>query len=137
MWHQNRGYSWAGGGGDRAYILCYVFCTVWISVLRGLHFFQHELRRKFFWDCLDSIRDVLRGGVGSRVPGRGRLLGGCPGSHSCPDPDGRVALSLWRGLLHICRFNNGNMHFTNERINSREMVFLATVALCFKGVGFI
>lgn len=36
-----------------------------------------------------------------------------------------------------CTFNNGNMHFTNERINSREMVFLATVALCFKGVCFI
>lgn len=35
------------------------------------------------------------------------------------------------------RFNNGNKHFTNERINSREMIFLATVALCFKGVGFI
>lgn len=35
------------------------------------------------------------------------------------------------------RFNNGNMHFTNERINSREGIFLATVALCFKGVGFI
>lgn len=36
-----------------------------------------------------------------------------------------------------CTFNNGNMHFTNERINSREMIFLATVALCFKGVCFI
>lgn len=35
------------------------------------------------------------------------------------------------------RFNNGNKHSTDERINSREMVFLATVALCFKGVGFI
>lgn len=52
--------------------------------------------------------------------------------------DGRASLSGWcRLLLQICRFNNENLHFTNERINSREMVFLAPVALCFKGVGFI
>lgn len=51
--------------------------------------------------------------------------------------DGRASLSGWRLLLQICRFNNENLHFTNERINSREMLFLATVALCFKGVGFI
>lgn len=51
--------------------------------------------------------------------------------------DGRAPHSGWRLLLQICRFNNENLHFTNERINSREMVFLATVALCFKGVGFI
>lgn len=55
---------------------------------------------------------------------------------SASPEDGRASLSLspwgW-GLLPICRFNNGNLHFTNERINSREIVFLATVALCFKG----
>lgn len=35
------------------------------------------------------------------------------------------------------RFNNGNKHSTDERTNSRETVFLAAVALSFKGVGFI
>lgn len=67
-----------------------------------------------------------------------------PGAGSEVAPPQRMAEppslppSAWGwGLLPICRFNNGNLHFTNERINSQEIVFLATVALCFKGVGFL
>lgn len=52
-------------------------------------------------------------------------------------PQRMAALPSRVGAAADLQFNNGNMHFTNERINSREMVFLATVALCFKGVGFI
>lgn len=40
-----------------------------------------------------------------------------------------VPLPLGVGAAADLQFNNGNLHFTNERINSREMVFLATVAL--------
>lgn len=68
------------------------------------------------------------------MPGRGASS---EGVHAPGLQRRRHSLSPGWGLLQICRFNNGNMHFTNERINSREMVFLATVALCFKGVGFI
>jgi hypothetical protein len=51
--------------------------------------------------------------------------------------DAVVVVELLSPKRGCCRFNNGNMHFTNERINSREVVFLVTVALCFKGVCFI
>lgn len=46
-------------------------------------------------------------------------------------------VAVGAGQRDCFTFNNGNMHFTNERISSREVVFLATVALCFKGVCFI
>lgn len=74
---------------------------------------------------LDSLWSSQRGEQGAGLRGGASLEGG------------RASLSLWGwGLLPICGFHNGNLHFTNERINSRETVFLATVALCFKGVGF-
>lgn len=44
-------------------------------------------------------------------------------------PRGWQTVPLGVGAAADLQFNNGNLHFTNERINSREMVFLATVAL--------
>lgn len=111
-----------------------------------LHCFDFYLTWFTFFSTIDK-KAVLLGSSGLRHgdsqrrsgdQGAGKVVPPQTVSRSC-FRSAKMAepLSPWWGLLPICRFNNGNMHFTNERINSREMVFLATVALCFKGVGFI
>lgn len=91
-------------------------------------FFSFKLESPTLWDGLGRPLELSEA-----EPGAG--LGG-----SASPEDGRAARSLSpgdrTGAAGICRFNNGNLHFTNERINSREVVFLAAAALCFKGVGF-
>lgn len=110
------------------------FCTISVFILHGLRFLKTISRvfsiiflkfRILYISGWSWTHGDPRAEQGSRAAGRWHL------------PRGWQAVPLGVGAAADLQFNNGNLHFTNERINSREMVFLATVALCFKGVGFI